>query len=64
MLEEDALAMLRFDEGTRMSLSSGYMPGDDLPLYMYGVSEYRAPLSNPIVVAYSGESPRSIGADE
>jgi hypothetical protein len=31
MLEDVALAMLRLDEGTRMSLSSAYRPGDDLP---------------------------------
>jgi len=32
--------MLRSEAGPRTSLSSGYMPGDDLPfwLYMYGVS--------------------------
>lgn len=40
MFDDEALAMLRSDAGPRtMSLSSGYMPGDALPLlYMYGAS--------------------------
>ena len=34
MLEDEALAMLRLEEGTRISLSSAYRPGDDLLWYM------------------------------
>jgi len=77
MLDDEAEAMLRLEDGIRISPSSGYMPGDPLPWYMYGAdSAYRGPLeSKPIVVAYSwdgrekglyesGERPRSIGADE
>ena len=46
MLDDDALAMLRSEAGPRTSLSSGYMPGDALPLpYMYGGSPYTDPLS-------------------
>jgi len=43
--DDEALAMLRFDEGTRMSLpSSPYIPpGDDLAWYMKGASAYTAP---------------------
>ena len=46
MLDEEALAMLRSDEGTRMSLlSSPYTPpGDDLWWYIWkGVSAYTEP---------------------
>jgi hypothetical protein len=51
MLDDDALT-LRSDAGPRTtSPSSGYMPGDALPLlYMYGASAYTAPFSYPIVV--------------
>jgi hypothetical protein len=51
-LDDDALATLRSEAGPRTaSLSSGYMPGDALPLlYMYGASEYTGPFSYPIVV--------------
>lgn len=56
IFDEDALAMLRLEDGTRISLSSGYSPGDDL-LYMllllYGASEYIAPLSYATEVVYS-----------
>ncbi len=40
MVDDDALGRLRSDEGPRMSLSSPYMPGEDLLLYMYGGSAY------------------------
>lgn len=52
MFDDEALAMLRSEAGPRaISPSSGYMPGDALPLlYMYGASAYMAPLSYPIVV--------------
>jgi hypothetical protein len=69
MFDDEALAMLRSEAGPRpTSPSSGYMPGDALPLwlldllllvlllYMYGVSAYTAPFSYPIVVAYSCEA--------
>jgi hypothetical protein len=32
MLDDEALSMLRSDDGPRRSPSSGYMPGDALPL--------------------------------
>lgn len=46
MLDGEALAMPRSDDGACRSPSSAYMPGDALPLlYMYGASAYMEPLS-------------------
>jgi hypothetical protein len=60
MFDDEALAMLKSEAGPRpTSPSSGYMPGDALPLwllYMYGASAYTGPFSYPIVVAYSCEA--------
>lgn len=55
MLDDGAL-MLISEAGPRTtSPSSGYMPGDALPLaYAYGASAYTAPFSYPIVVGKPG----------
>jgi hypothetical protein len=76
MLDDEALAMLGSDAGPRAtSPSSGYMPGDALPLpYMYGASAYTAPFSYPMVAGKScddrgyalygsGDRPRSMAEE-
>jgi hypothetical protein len=35
MLDDEVLAMLKSDDGPRTSPSSGYIPGDALPLLLY-----------------------------